>query len=202
MAGQSIGLIITKLPSQYQAISKFNNAQFKLVVKANTGFTIPSVMQGAPRSVSLGVDVFRSEPFLQPLLRNWAKENTSLIKSIPSKFHDDVQGIIRRGVANGSSVKQLKDEIKGRYAVTDARAKLIAQDQVLKANADLTRYRLQSVGVKDFIWNSVGDSRVRTAHVALEGKKFSWDKPHPTEGLPGSKIRCRCRATPIFPDDE
>lgn len=203
LANQSISTLITKLPTQYEAISSFNNRQFKLVVKANTGLELPAIMQGAPRAVSLGVDIFRSEPFLKPLMDNWVSENTSLIKSIPSKFHDDVGGIVRRGVANGSSVKTIQREIKDRYPVTDSRAKLIAQDQVLKANADLTKYRLQSIGVKEFIWNSVGDSRVRPAHVALDGKKFSWDKPHPTEGLPGTgSVRCRCRATAIFPDEE
>lgn len=202
LAGQSVGITITKLVGQYEAVSKFNNGQFKLVVKANTGLELPAIMPGAPRAVSLGVDVFRSEPFLKPLMNGWVSDNTTLIKSIPTKFHDDISGIVRRGVVNGSSVKSLQDEIKGRYSVTNARAKLIAQDQILKANADLTRYRLQSVGVKEFIWNSVGDSRVRPAHVALDGKRFSWDKPHPTEGLPGSRIRCRCRATPIFSDEE
>lgn len=201
LAGQSIGIIVTKLPNQYEAVSKFNNGQFKLVVKANTGLDLPTVMQGAPRAVSLGVDIFRSEPFLKPLMDSWVQENTSLIKSIPEKFHGDINGIIRRGVVNGSSVKSIQNEIKERYQVTNARAKLIAQDQILKANADLTKFRLQSIGVKEFIWNSVGDSRVRPAHVALEGRRFSWDKPHPTEGLPGSQIRCRCRATPVFDAD-
>lgn len=201
LASQSSGILITKLPDQYDAVNKFNNRQFKLVVKANTGFDVPAVMTGAPRAVSLGVDVFRSEPFLTPLLNGWVSENTSLIKSLPTKLHPELEGIVRRGVMNGSSVKQVQDEIKSRYPVTTARAKLIAQDQIIKANADLTQYRLQSVGVKQFEWDTVGDSRVRPAHVELDGRIFSWDKPHPTEGLPGSRPRCRCRAKPLWSDD-
>jgi SPP1 gp7 family putative phage head morphogenesis protein len=201
LALQSFGFVETKLVGQYEAVSKFNNGQFKLVVKANTGLDLPPVMPGAPKSVLLGVDVFRSEPFLKPLMDGWVKENSALIKSLPTKLHPDMEGIIRRGVVNGASVKQLSDEIKKKYQVTEYRAKLIAQDQINKANADLTRYRLQSVGVKQFEWDTVGDSRVRPEHSALSGKVFSWDKPHPTEGLPGSRPRCRCRASALWPDD-
>lgn len=201
LALQSVGFIETRLVGQYEALSKFNNGQFKLVVKANTGLDLPQVMPGAPKSVLLGVDVFRSEPFLKPLMDGWVKENSSLIKSLPTKLHPDMEGIIRRGVMNGASVKQLSSEIKKKYQSTEFRARLIAQDQINKANADLTRYRLQSVGVKQFEWDTVGDSRVRPEHADLNGKVFSWDKPHPTEGLPGSRPRCRCRAAGIFPED-
>jgi len=200
LALQGFSFIERKLPGQYEAVSKFNNGQFKLVVKANTGLKLPDVMIGAPSAVGLGVDVFRSEPFLKPLMDGWVKENTSLIKSLPTKMHPELEGIIRRGVVNGASVKQLQTEIQKKYDITNARAKLIAQDQINKANADLTRYRLQSVGVKEFEWDTVGDSRVRPEHAELSGRIFSWDKPHPTEGLPGSRPRCRCRASAVFPE--
>ncbi len=200
LALQGYSFIERKLPGQYEAVSKFNNGQFKLVVKANTGLKLPDVMIGAPSAVGLGVDVFRSEPFLKPLMDGWVKENGALIKSLPTKMHPELEGIIRRGVVNGASVKQLQTEIQKKYDITNARAKLIAQDQINKANADLTRYRLQSVGVKEFEWDTVGDSRVRPEHAELSGRVFAWNKPHPTEGLPGSRPRCRCRASGIFPE--
>ena len=159
LALEAVGVVIQKLPGQFNAVSKFNEGQFKMVVKANTGLDLPPVMPGAPSSAILGVNVFRSEPFLKPLAEGWISENTALIKSLPTRLHPELEGIIRRGVMNGQSVKDIKDQIKSRYGVTDYRAKLIAQDQTLKLNADLTRYRLQSVGVERYIWRSVQDSR-------------------------------------------
>lgn len=197
LALQALGSVVTKLPGQFAAVSRFNEGQFKLVVKANTGLPLPPVMPGAPSSSILGVNVFRSEPFLKPLAEGWISENTSLIKSLPTRFHPELEGIIRRGVMNGASVKTIKDQIKERYGVTDYRAKLIAQDQTLKLNADLTRYRLQSVGVEQYIWRSVQDSRVRPEHADRNGESYSWKEGAGGEH-PGQPVRCRCRAEAIW----
>jgi SPP1 gp7 family putative phage head morphogenesis protein len=192
--------ILPRLSPLFNSISKHNERQFRLVVKSNTGYTLPPVMPGAPSSAILGANVFRSEPFLGPLAEGWIAENTALIKSLPTKLHPELEGIIRRGVMGGQSVSGLKKQIKQRYVVTDSRAKLIAQDQTLKLNSDLTRYRLQSVGVKKYIWQSVGDSRVRPDHVERDGKEYTWEEGAGGEH-PGQPVRCRCHAEAIWPDE-
>ena len=197
----ALGSVVTKLPGMFSAVSKFNEGQFKLVVKANTGLPLPPVMPGAPSSSILGVNVFRSEPFLKPLAEGWVSENTALIKSLPTRLHPELEGIIRRGVMSGQSVKELKEQIKARYGVSDYRAKLIAQDQTLKLNADLTRYRLQSVGVEQYIWRSVQDSRVRPEHADRNGETYSWKAGAGGEH-PGQPVRCRCRAEAIWDEKQ
>jgi len=189
--------VFAKLPGLFTAVSKFNEGQFKLVVKSNTGLPLPPVMPGAPSSVILGVNVFRSEPFLKPLAEGWISENTSLIKSLPTRLHPEIEGIVRRGTMNGQSVKDIKNQIKERYGVTDHRAKLIAQDQTLKLNSDLTRYRLQSVGVEEYIWRSVQDSRVRPEHADRNGNTYSFKDGAGGEH-PGQPVRCRCRAEAVW----
>lgn len=202
IAGDESSIVISRLPSQFEAISKFNEGQFKMVVKSSTGLDLPPVMPGAPASALLGVNVFRSEPFLVPLAEGWISQNVSLIKDIHAKTSNDIEGLIRRGVMNGQSVKSIQSQIKEKYKVSNARAKLIAQDQTLKLNADLTRYRLQSVGVKSYVWSSVKDIRVRPEHADRDGKTFSWDKP-PAGGMhPGQEVRCRCAAEAVWDDDE
>ena len=37
----AMGSVVTKLPGMFSAVSKFNEGQFKLVVKANTGLPLP-----------------------------------------------------------------------------------------------------------------------------------------------------------------
>lgn len=202
LATQATTLVVRRLPGQFEAVSKFNERQFKMVVKANTGLELPPVALGAPTSALLGVNVFRNEPFLAPLAEGWVRTNTDLIKSIPTQLNSGLEGMIRRSVMNGSSIKDLKAQIQKEYNTTDYRAKLIAQDQTLKLNADLTRYRLQSVGVKEYHWRTVNDSRVRDSHIARNGKVYNFDKP-PAGGLhPGQEVRCRCRAEAIFEKDD
>lgn len=192
-------LVVSKLQDQFNAVSKFNEGQFKLVVKANTGLTLPAVMPGAPASGLLGVNVFRSEPFLVPLAEAWIAENTTLIKSIPRQLHGSVESLVQRGAMSGESVQTIKNQIKAKFNVADSRAKLIAQDQTLKLNADLTRYRVQSVGVKKYIWRTVQDSRVRPEHTSRNGNTYTFKDGADGEN-PGEPIRCRCRIEAIFDD--
>jgi len=44
-----------------------------------------------------------------------------------------------------------------------------------------------------YIWRTVGDGKVRSAHAKRNGKTFSWDAP-PEGGHPGEAYNCRCRA--------
>lgn len=199
LAGLESDVVISRLANQFEAVSKFNDRQFKAVFKANTGVDVPDVLE-LPGS-RLGVNVFRSEPYLKPLADGWVKENTSLIKSIPTKTYPEIEGIINRGVINGLSINDIKKSILARFNVSENRAKLIAQDQTLKLNADLTQYRLASVGIDNYIWRTVGDNRVRDAHVVREGKEYSFSKPPAGGSNPGQEVRCRCRAEPIFHDD-
>ena len=200
MANGHSAVLIEKLPGQFNAVSKFNDGQFRMIVKAKTGIKAAEATGvSGPLAIqqSLGIDVYRAEPYLEPLRKAWVLQNTDLVKSIPTKLHGELRGIIDRGVANGFSVKQLQDEIAGRFGVTESRAKLIAQDQILKANASLTQERLKSVGVDSYIWRTVGDSRVRPTHAEREGQVFRWDNP-PSDGHPGNAVRCRCRAEAIW----
>lgn len=201
LAVEGFATVFETLPGLFAAVSKFNEGQFRMVVRANTGLKLPPVVPGAPRSL-LGINVFRDEPFLQPLASSWITENTNLIKSLPTRLHPELDRIVRRGVINGASVRDMQDQIKARYGVTDYRARLIAQDQTLKLNADLTRYRLQSVGVREYTWRSVQDSRVRPDHVERNGKVFAWDKPPSGGQHPGQEVRCRCRAEAIWDSDK
>lgn len=169
----------------HDSIERFNDSQFLKVVMANKGG-------------SLGVNPFRSEPYLAPLSEAFMTDNMALIKSLPVKLHEELEGILRRGVMNGDAVKSIQKEIKARYGVSEYRARLIAQDQTLKFHSRLSEYRLKSIGVDKYTWKTVGDSRVRPEHVSRNGNVYSWDKPPAGGNHPGLEVRCRCRADPVF----
>ena len=50
-AYRHIAILIPKLPNQFEIVSKHNDRQFKMVVKANTGLDLPPVTPVAPRSL-------------------------------------------------------------------------------------------------------------------------------------------------------
>ena len=199
--------VIERLPGYFSITSMFNDKQWRLVVKAYTGFDIPRStgrLIDAPFRIEpagimpvLGVDAYRSEPWLAELQAMWVAENVRLIESIPYDQLDDMEGIIRRGVMAGLSMQEISRQIQERYHIPINRADLIASDQIGKANADLTIHRMGEAGVDHYIWRGVMDSRERQLHVDREKKRFSLKNP-PSGGHPGQAIRCRCWSEPDF----
>lgn len=188
-----------KLPGMFALLSKHNDTQFRMVFKANTNIALPESrgLSGGAGSV-LGIDLYRSEPWLIPLRDQWVANNVGLIKSIETQYLDKVELTVRNAVSKGLAPSELAKQIKDQFGVTSKRAQLIATDQILSANAQLTQYRLQSVGVESYIWRTSNDSRVRDTHRAKEGEVFKWtDSPKP-----GEEVRCRCRAEGIFTEEE
>ena len=222
-SGQVIAPVFFRLPNVYAAVSVFNDKQWRLVVKSGTGLTIPAAggMPAAftaisdPRAITarfgLGVDVYRSEPWLAELQKNWISQNTQLIKSIPAQYLSKVEQTVRNGVMQGIAPRELAKEIKALYGVTDRRAKIIARNEIGNANAELTKYRQMDLGVKKYRWVTAHDERVRgnpsgrypgaiPSHYARDGKVFEWANP-PAGGHAGFAILCRCYSSPLFSDD-
>ena len=125
--------------------------------------------------------------------------NVQLIKSIHSQYLDKIQAAVIQAQVKGTPTKDLAKQIKEIGGVTEKRAKLIARDQSAKINASLTRARHEEMGIKQYIWSTSGDERVRDSHAANDGKIFSYDDP-PATGHPGDEINCRCVAIPYFGD--
>lgn len=198
---------VLRLPNVFTSISQFNDRQWRLQVKAGTGLeigpsgTLPFNTVGLgstsnPQSVravfGMGVDVYRSEPWLAALQRNWIAENVNLIKDLPASYLSRVETVVRTGVMQGASIGTISAELQKLEGMTKNRAKLIAADQVGKANAALSEYRMKDLGIKSYIWQTSKDERVRATHMASQGQQYTFVKGSPhVHGLnPGQDIRC------------
>jgi len=129
--------------------------------------------------------------------------NISLIKSLVGNQITDVQNLLESAESTGLRVEDLAEQMEQRFSVSKSKADLLARDQTLKLNANITQARQRGAGVEKYIWTTSGDERVREEHQALEGQVFSWDDP-PSVGHPGEDYQCRCTAFPIIEefDDE
>lgn len=130
-------------------------------------------------------------------------EQVSLIRSIPSQYFTDVEGLVMRSVAKGGDMFTLAGALEQRYSVTRRRAALIARDQTNKATAVITRARQLEVGITEAVWlHSHGGKEPRPTHLANSGKRYDiskgWYDPD-ADGkgkgkyiFPGELINCRC----------
>lgn len=164
---------------------------------------------------AMRVDIFFAEPDLRRLVDEWTAENVRLIKSIPDQYFGQLQGVVSRGLQQGTLSSDMGEEIEKLYGVTSRRAQLIARDQVATLNGLISQERQTAAGISCYIWSTSKDSRVRESHAEREGRYFAWPGskvagavinghvvyPPPTKGPPGVEINCRCVALPVIDTD-
>lgn len=138
-------------------------------------------------------------------------ENVALIKSIPEHYFTEIEGIVTRGVSMGNDLGYIASELHKRYKITERRAKMIARDQMDKANQAIQRTRDLSLGITEGIWvHMPGQYTSRKTHIAMHGKRFRLDGPENVRGLYDSAVKhnvlpaqepmCRCVYRAILPD--
>lgn len=148
----------------------------------------------------LGLDVLQSEPWLDPIVDLFTRDNVALIESIPRRFFSEIEDLVRESALSGRRPESLLQDFQERYDVSESRARLLARDQVSKFNGELTRVRQGKLGITSYIWRTSLDERVRESHKAQEGLTYKWaDAPSET-GHPGADYQCRCTAEPILDD--
>jgi SPP1 gp7 family putative phage head morphogenesis protein len=159
-------------------------------------------MMDALRKAGFVVD-FKLTKEANDALQSVIGENISLIKSIPSEYFTQVEGIVMRSVAQGRELKHLSQELEDRYGITSRRAALIARDQNNKATAVITRVRQEGLGITEAIWlHSHGGKMPRPDHVRADGKVYKIKDGMFLEGKwtwPGHEINCRCVSKSIIP---
>lgn len=141
--------------------------------------------------------------------------NVGLITTLANKQLDEVAALVKQADAEAWRVEDLTAAIADTFPDTNANAELIARDQVLKLNGQITAERQQRAGVTSYIWTTTGDERVRGRpkseggvnprglHYELEGTRQSWAAPpvmseDGRRGHPGSDYQCRCVAYPLI----
>ena len=157
---------------------------------------------------TLGVKIlsgYYDETFYKELLEQWFRENMQMISSIPQELVQQIRDTLWEDITQNTATDQMVKHIQHTCQVSENRAKFIARDQVGKLQAQLTRQQQTDAGVREYIWSSKRDSKVRHQHRKLNGNKFSWDSPplsDPRTGRhchPGEDYGCRCTAIPVFP---
>lgn len=136
-------------------------------------------------------------------------ENVQLIKSIPQQYLTGVQGAVMRSIVGGKGDKNLFEFLGRHKGITQRRANMIANDQTRKAFNNLSRARMERVGLKKFKWlHTGGSNEPRQLHIRMNGNVYSFDdlpiidERTGERGIPGQAINCRCRMQPVLEFEE
>jgi SPP1 gp7 family putative phage head morphogenesis protein len=104
----------------------------------------------------------------------------------------------------GARVEEIAQRIAETTDATASRARLIARDQTLKLNAEITEARHRAAGVTEYVWRSSRDERTRERHKELDGTRHRYSDPPVIDertgrrGNPGDDYQCRCTADPVI----
>lgn len=110
-----------------------------------------------------------------PLLKSWAITNSRLIKSIPLNLLNDFATIVESGYRDGSSIKDIKDKIKVRFKVSEAKATFLAKNEISNLHSDYIKHSCLKLGLSEYGWRTMNDEKVRKSHEVLDNKICSWD---------------------------
>lgn len=148
----------------------------------------------------LGIDVFENRALYQSSKAMFKQETRKYLIKIYDDHFMQAETLIFDGLRFGDSQRTLAKKLMELKTMKRSKANLIARDQVSKLNGQINKIRQTKLGITDFIWNTVGDSRVRSEHREHEGKKYSWSKGA-AGNYPGRDIQCRCTADAVLKYD-
>ena len=174
-----------KIVQTYGLVDGFNQEEFQRIVHH-----------------AVGIKNFHTDEKWQKVAQAvWVQENIDLIKSIDRQYLEKIRyklgDMIMKAQDNSVTSSELSGMIQEIAHNQRNRADLIARDQIGKLNGRLTQFRQQEAGIKQYIWRTSRDERVRSSHRERDGKTYDWDNP-PPDGHPGMPIRCRCVAIPVI----
>jgi SPP1 gp7 family putative phage head morphogenesis protein len=154
-----------------------------------------SSLRGATRAVTNTAEGIQAD------IAAARNRNIELVENAHRVYAQQVRDIFDDHENYGLRVEDLKAMLLQRGDVAESRAELIARDQTLKLNGQITATRQMRAGVERYTWSTSQDERVREAHAELEGQTFSWSGP-PEVGHPGQDFQCRCVAVPVVEELE
>lgn len=154
---------------------------------------------------ALGLSPEGEDLFLARRMRGFRAGNLKLIKSLCAE-HVTRVGKVLTAAGRGTRVEEIARELQEATGATKARAQLLARDQVLKMNSQVTQDRHRAAGIEEYVWSASRDVRVRKSHKDLDGTRQRYDDPPIVDERTGRRAhagedyQCRCICLPVLPD--
>lgn len=164
-------------------------------------------LKAALKKAGFTIGRFKATPAQRDIMKATVASNTALIKSIPERYLQSVEGSVFRAIQSGGDLGALSKELQHAYGVTKRRAAFIALDQSNKATAALKRARQTELGIDEEEWRHSGAGKhPRPSHVKAGRDRVRFKVSEgwldPATGRrtwPGCEPGCRCVGRSIMP---
>lgn len=218
---QKVDVRVT-LRGYYNAVNIYNDTQFRGVVKSLTGLSIPTTRNAPYKSDLLvspyndiasklgeDVDIFRTEPYLDGIEKNWVAMQETYIDRTVNDAVSSSELAVRKGLVTSAGEDIILGVIGTKFNTVGQYVNQFADNQINSLDVQLSENRQRSLGANEYVWETRRDERVRgnpigvyanakPSHYDRQGQVFSWNNP-PVDGHPGEAPNCRCRAIMRLP---
>ena len=175
-------------------------------VLANSTSAIQQTLKGfAGENLTLNPGAISAQ--MREMLTASAAESTGLIKSIPSKYLEDLGGSVMRSIVSGKGMADLQPQLAIHAVSIKNWAKNTALDQTRKVYTHTNIARLKKAKIRKFEWvHSGGGAHPRKLHQEMNGKIYDMDNPpfigvmygRDVYGFPSDLPNCRCVLRPVL----
>lgn len=200
-----LNYLLDKWSSRFNKLAKRSVDRMIERTMRNSAVTLEMSLKDVSKDFQ--IDTSFSNAMLDDVIKASTQEAANLIKLIPQKYINDVQGQVMRSITTGRGLQDLVPYMTKKYNGNVRHAKNVALDQTRKAYQSITTTRLKALGVKKFIWvHTGGGKEPRIEHIKMSGNEYSFDNPpiigimygNEVRGLPGDLPYCRCICKPVI----
>lgn len=175
------------------AIDNHSTQQIKDALKDNVPVDIVKIM---------GLELSKEDTAAQLIKQAAIRDNVSLITKIPQDLGNKIHNIVMTGMGRGQDLSYISKELIKTTEFSKKRIKLVARDQLFKANSMIHNRKMLDLDITKAIWkHSHGDKVPRPDHLAADGKEYDIVKGCLISGeyiQPAEKINCTCYNTPFI----
>jgi SPP1 gp7 family putative phage head morphogenesis protein len=155
-----------------------------------------------PENIQIPLDLTEAQK------RNISKTYTKNIDLSINDWKNEQVERLREKVQRNSTLGYRSDRlagiVKSEFGISKNKAKFIARQETSVFVSKYRQERYSGAGIKEYIWSTSHDERVRPDHKALDHTKWSWDSPPIVDrssgktANPGEDFSCRCLALPVI----
>lgn len=206
-------------------VSQAMQAQYNRMALTAVAATEVEATAALAKSIrdAVGVDLtpLWGQDSMRQYIQAMAKQNSSLIRSIPERYFSDVETAVIQGTLEGHSPSRIAKNVQEATGVSARKAKMIARDQTSRMTGQIVEKRQQDAGIKYYRSSDSNDERVTgnpngkypNAKISCWGiaRKdigygpgvYTWKDGATWGGQSGlhpgrHHILCRCDALPVF----
>jgi uncharacterized protein with gpF-like domain len=144
------------------------------------------------------VDVFKSEPRLKKIVQE-AIENLEVPWQCGQQQKSEAKAIALKAVISGATMKEYSSTLWPSIFKTKREAQHAMVKITSCANAAVSNYRMQELGLKKFRWDYLNSLCDFPEHANYAGKVFTF-AIGANNSWPSTKYGCRCSAGAVFED--